>query len=53
VGKTPSLLDLAEGDLKSGLDFRRVYAAVLESWLRLPSKQALGKVFEPLPLFRA
>jgi uncharacterized protein (DUF1501 family) len=53
VGKTPSLLDLEEGDLKMGVDFRRVYAAVLEDWLRLPARAALGGAFEKLPLFRA
>ncbi|MGP0066141.1 MAG: DUF1501 domain-containing protein [Isosphaeraceae bacterium] len=53
VGRTPSLTDLEDGDLKVGIDFRRVYAAVLESWLRLPAEPALGRAFEPLPLFRA
>ena len=53
VGRTPSLTDLEDGDLKVGIDFRRVYAAVLEGWLRLPAKPALGRAFEPLPLFRA
>jgi uncharacterized protein (DUF1501 family) len=48
----PSLTDLDDGDLKMAVDFRRVYAAVLESWLGLPSKDALGGPFEPLPLFR-
>jgi uncharacterized protein (DUF1501 family) len=54
VGKTPGLLDLdpRHGDLKVGLDFRRVYAAVLEDWLRLPSRQALGGPFQRLDLFR-
>jgi hypothetical protein len=36
-----------------GLDFRRVYAAVLEGWLGLPATAALGTEFEKLPLFRA
>jgi len=39
--------------LKISLDFRRIYATVLEDWLALPSKAALGEVFERLPLFRA
>jgi uncharacterized protein (DUF1501 family) len=52
VGKTPSLIDLEGGDLKVGLDFRRVYASVLEDWLGLPSETALNGKFEPLPLFR-
>jgi uncharacterized protein (DUF1501 family) len=54
VGGTPSLLELdaKHGDLKMGLDFRRVYAAVLEDWLGLPAKTALGGSFEHLPLLR-
>jgi uncharacterized protein (DUF1501 family) len=52
VGKTPSLLDLQDGDLKMGIDFRRVYATVLEDWLGLPAKSAVGGTFERLPLFR-
>jgi uncharacterized protein (DUF1501 family) len=52
VGATPSLLELEDGDLKVGLDFRRVYASVLEDWLGLPSRPALGGAFERLPLFR-
>jgi uncharacterized protein (DUF1501 family) len=53
VGQTPSLADLdpVHGDLKVGLDFRRVYATVLERWLGLPAKGVLTGEFEPLPLF--
>jgi uncharacterized protein (DUF1501 family) len=51
VGEAPSLLDLDEGDLKMAVDFRRVYATALEDWLGLPSRDALGGEFEPLPLF--
>ena len=50
-GAYPSLTDLVDGDLKMTVDFRRVYATLLESWLGLASKQALGGAFEPLPLF--
>jgi uncharacterized protein (DUF1501 family) len=53
VGQTPSMVDLEAGDLKMGLDFRRVYATVLEEWLGLPAKAALAGTFERLPLFRA
>ncbi|SRR5579883_1798459 len=52
VGETPSLLDLQEGDLKLGLDFRQVYATVLEDWLGLPARAALGSDFPRLALFR-
>jgi uncharacterized protein (DUF1501 family) len=51
IGRTPSLLDLEDSDLRMGVDFRRVYASVLEDWLGLPSRDALGGAFEPLPLF--
>ncbi len=50
-GAYPSLTDLVDGDLKIAVDFRRVYATVLEDWLGLRSKQALGGAFESLPLF--
>jgi uncharacterized protein (DUF1501 family) len=53
VGATPSLIDLHDGDLKMSVDFRRVYATVLEKWLTLPAKAALGGAFESLPLFRS
>jgi uncharacterized protein (DUF1501 family) len=52
VGTTPSLLDLEDGDLKAGIDFRQVYATVLEDWLGLPAIPALGGRFDKLPLFR-
>ncbi len=52
VGTTPSLLDLEDGDLKVGLDFRRIYASILGDWLGLPSETALAGKFEHLPLFR-
>jgi uncharacterized protein (DUF1501 family) len=53
VGPTPSLLDLHDGDLKCSIDFRRVYATVLEHWLGLSCQAALGGTFPPLPLFRS
>jgi uncharacterized protein (DUF1501 family) len=53
VGEAPRLTDLdANGNLKTGIDFRRVYATVLEDWLGLPARAALGGVFEKLPLIR-
>ena len=50
LGAYPSLTDLDDGDLKPVVDFRRVYATILESWLGLPSTSALGGTFQPLPL---
>jgi len=52
IGAVPRLLDLEDGDLKMAVDFRRVYAGVLEDWLGLPTKQALGGDFARLSLFR-
>ena len=46
AGTTPSLTDLLDGDLKIHVDFRRVYAAVLERRLGLPAQAALGGAFE-------
>jgi uncharacterized protein (DUF1501 family) len=53
AGKSPSLVDLdVNGDLKMTVDFRRVYASVLENWLGMPAKPALGNSFATLPLFK-
>jgi uncharacterized protein (DUF1501 family) len=51
VGTTPSLIDLQDDDLKMSIDFRRVYATVLEEWLELPAHAVLGGTFEPLQVF--
>jgi uncharacterized protein (DUF1501 family) len=48
VGKHPSLKDLDQGDLKFGIDFRNVYASVLQNWLETPSEAILGKGFVPV-----
>ena len=45
IGDHPSLKDLDQGDLKFKIDFRSVYATVLEEWLKVPSEQILGKKF--------
>lgn len=52
VGTTPSLTDLEDGDVKTSVDFRRVYASVLTDWLGLDSTTVLGAAFDLLPLFR-
>jgi uncharacterized protein (DUF1501 family) len=44
----PSLTDLDAGDLKYELDFRRVYATVLDNWLGANSTEIMGKRFEKL-----
>ena len=50
LGRYPSLApqDLFEGDIKFNVDFRSVYAGVLEQWLKTPSAPILGRQFEPL-----
>jgi len=40
-GKYPSLTDLDQGDLKHHVDFRSVYASVLEDWLKTSAKPVL------------
>jgi uncharacterized protein (DUF1501 family) len=50
LGKYPSLApaDLQNGDIKYTVDFRTVYAGVLEGWLKTKSEPVLGKKFTPL-----
>ncbi len=51
-GQYPSLApaDLVNGDLKYNVDFRTVYAGVLEQWLKTKSEPILGQKFTPLKL---
>lgn len=51
AGEAPSLTDLVQGDLKHGIDFRRVYASVLKDWLRIDPDPILGVAVETLPIF--
>ncbi len=55
IGQHPSLAasDLDRGDLAHAIDFRCVYAAVLERWLGLPHGAVLDKTFAPLECIRA
>ena len=50
LGTYPSLAptDLFQGDLKFTVDFRSVYASVLEGWLKTSSLPILGRRFQPL-----
>jgi hypothetical protein len=50
VGPYPDLQDLDQGDLKPAIDFRRVYATVLDRWLGVPSARILGGRYESLPV---
>ena len=52
VGKHPSLTELdQEGDLKFHTDFRQVYAAVLDHWLKCSSESVLGQRFTPAAIW--
>jgi uncharacterized protein (DUF1501 family) len=53
VGKHPSLTDLDQGDLKYNVDFRSVYASILQNWMETPSKPILGQQFPLLPIVKA
>ena len=44
----PDLSDLNEGDLKHKIDFKNVYATVLNKWLGADDKTILGGKFETL-----
>jgi uncharacterized protein (DUF1501 family) len=50
VGKHPSLTDHTQGNLKHHTDFRQVYAAILDKWLGVSSKEVLGAAFDPLEI---
>lgn len=50
VGTYPSLGDLDDGDLKFTLDFRRVYATLLDKWLEVDSKSVLSGEYQHVEL---
>lgn len=53
-GDAPSLTALdADGNLRHTVDFRSVYATVLEQWWRLDSRAILGQRFAPVPMLSA
>jgi len=51
-GPYPNLQDLQDGDPKHAIDFRRVYATVLDRWLGCPGEKILGQKFEHVPVLR-
>jgi len=53
VGLHPSLKELEMGNLKHHTDFRQVYAAVLDRWLGVSSKDVLGRTFKPAEVFKS
>jgi uncharacterized protein (DUF1501 family) len=52
VGKHPSLSDLDAGDLRHSIDFRQVYATLLDNWLGCDSTRVLGGKYDHLPLIK-
>ena len=52
-GTHPSLTDLDDGDLKFTQDFRGVYAALLDDWMKAPSSKVLGETFAKPKIIRA
>src|SRR5581483_11439905 len=45
-GNPPDLGNLLDGDVRHQIDFRQVYATVLEQWLGTKSEGVLGRKFE-------
>jgi uncharacterized protein (DUF1501 family) len=52
-GPYPNLTDLEDGDPRFAIDFRRVYATILDRWLGCPSRPVLGAEFPHLDLIPA
>jgi len=48
INPLPDLADLDEGDLKYKVDFKNVYATVLNKWLKANDKEILAKQYEHL-----
>jgi hypothetical protein len=44
----PDLANLNEGDLKYKVDFKNVYATILNKWLKADDAGILGKKYEYL-----
>ena len=42
IGETPRLGELVDGDLKWSIDFRRIYATLLDQWLAALAEVVLG-----------
>lgn len=52
VGAHPSLTNVPDGNLSFHTDFRQVYAAILDRWLGVPSREVLGREFQPVAVFK-
>jgi len=52
-GSAPSLTNLVLGDnLESTVDFRHVYATLIQGWLGADAEKVLGQPFTPIGIFR-
>lgn len=47
-GTYPSLTDLDDGDLKMTVDFRSIYAGILQNWLKVKDDAVLKGTFAPV-----
>jgi uncharacterized protein (DUF1501 family) len=48
LNEMPDLSNLTDGDLNQQLDFKRVYATVLNKWLGADDNRILGRKYEYL-----
>lgn len=48
----PNLSDLDDGDLKFEIDFRRIYAEILNNWMEVDAEKILKRRFDPLGIVR-
>ncbi|MGB0525103.1 MAG: DUF1501 domain-containing protein, partial [Flammeovirgaceae bacterium] len=46
----PNLTDLDKGDLKYQVDFREIYATILQKWMQADVNQVMSRSFNTLPL---
>lgn len=52
LGHYPALNRLDDGDLAYTIDFRQVYATVLNQWLRTPADDIMGQRWKSLPFLQ-
>jgi uncharacterized protein (DUF1501 family) len=52
VGAHPALTNLQQGNLPHAIDFRQVYATILDQWLGVPSRQVIGQAHESVNILR-
>lgn len=51
--KLHDLSKLDDGDVPYEIDFRRIYATLIDDWLQADSQEILGERFQTLPLFNS